>query len=184
MTPAYQQLIADFCQAAGLNSPDHVARGTAIEVDGTFLSLAPGGGDDAQHLLLYADFGAPPDNEATHDAYQALLQQNYLIFPQGGAFTLSPASGNVIYIQRITIDAYTGQQLANVMAYLAGKATEWRRNRVVAAHQRRGAESGDGAAKHRPGARSQALVGGRSGFDAAQPMRTARFADLKGGPDL
>jgi hypothetical protein len=164
MTPAYKHLITEFCKAAGLDSPDHVARGTAIDVDGTFLSLAPEGSGDTGHLLLYADFGAPPDHE-TQRAHQVLLEQNYLIFPQGGAFTLSPASGNVIYIQRLAIDAYTGQQLANVMAYLAGKATEWRRNRPVAAQ---GPARAHGSAQ--PG--------------AARTMRPARFADLKGGPDL
>lgn len=125
MRSQFERLIADFTALVNLSDAPHLANGGAFSVDDVAFSLIYNEDAGLDRFFLYADFGMPPADKEK-DAYHALLQHNFMQFAgKGPAYTISPFTGHVVYIEHFTLDATTPEALANALASIAGQARDW-----------------------------------------------------------
>ena len=126
-----QLLIRDFCALVHLPDSEYVYRGGPIAIDSTVFLMAHDPAQESDRLLLQADFGPPPaEREAT--VYYELLKRNFTMAALGpGSFTISPATGHVVFVGQVDAGSATPQALAQTMAGLADEAREWRETRFL-----------------------------------------------------
>lgn len=124
---SFEQLVTHFCAMKGLGDPEPVAKGAPVIVDGIEISLIYNETVDPAKASMLVTFGvAPMKNRGK--IYKALLQENHIGFEgKGPGFCVSPATRQVMYVLHIRWGETMPDELANTMAYLAGKANEWKR---------------------------------------------------------
>ena len=127
MRSEYDKLINDFCQVVGLEDEEYVRDGGAFEVDGVVSSLIYNEQASTELMFLYVDFGMlPPELEAA--ASCELLKRNFLTFTgKGPAFTISPITGRVVYVEHFQLDSTDAEQLARALSRLTVEANDWRK---------------------------------------------------------
>jgi hypothetical protein len=77
-------------------------------------------------LLLQGDCGVPQPERAAA-VYGALLQRNYAGFQQDGPlFGVSPATGGIMYMERLRVADTSAAALAGTLAFVAEHARHWR----------------------------------------------------------
>ncbi len=122
----YELVINEFCERVGLQDSEYARNGGAIEIDGAVFSFIYDDKTNADVMFLYVDFGLPPaENEAT--VYYDLLKRNFLMFAgKGPAFTISPITGHVVYVEHFRLEEVTPDLLAQAAIGKAKEAMDWR----------------------------------------------------------
>lgn len=124
----YVRLIEEFCRLSQLDEPARITQGGAIEFDDVAFSLLFSEKINPGALLAYCEFGPLPSGHET-EALRILMQKNLHRFDGDGgpAFSLS-AAGNVISAHRLPLADARAQQLFDLLAGVADKAKQWRKN--------------------------------------------------------
>jgi len=118
-------LANEFCRLANLDDPASLAAGRAIEVDGIDFVLQYDEQYTPEHVLLYCDFGLPPEDRLV-PAYEALLEANMLIYGDSSpSFMLGPDKRVTLGYQCRLPDIHA-VALIGVMHNLAEQAKNWR----------------------------------------------------------
>jgi len=119
------ELASGFCEMARLPEPERLLQGDAIEVDGISFQLAYDEEEQPDHVVIYCDFGTPPEDQLL-DAYRVLLEMNMSMY--GGnapAFMLAP-SQRVALAYHYRLNEVMPQQLMYLISGLAVQAQDWR----------------------------------------------------------
>lgn len=126
MKEKFEQLITRLCSLSGLPSPKRLIDGDPIEIDGVVLSLVYAPKKSPDLLFVYVDYGpAGPDEGG--ELYHELLQENFLWFPmKGPAFTVSSATGNVVYVEHFHLDRITAEELMKTLDHFVAAAKGFR----------------------------------------------------------
>lgn len=128
MQQQFRGLVQDFCTLASLDNPEAIAQGCSFCVDDIECALIHLDHLFADIVHCYIDFGLPPEEQCA-DIYRQLLRANYLQLASGSAaFTVSPETGHVILISTLRLADAHPETLADLLAYHAQQALEWRRN--------------------------------------------------------
>lgn len=123
----YVDLMTRFCHLVKLEGPEKIFEGNAIEINGVDFYLGYNQETDPEVVVVYADFGIPPQ-ERLLDAYEALLEANMAIYGSNSpAFMLSPGK-SVTLAYHYRLGHVSAEQLAKLLATLAEQAKEWRKN--------------------------------------------------------
>lgn len=124
----FHELVQAFCTLAGLEHPEDVAQGCSFCVDNIDCALIYLDHLSPDIVHCYIDFGVPPQEQCV-DVYRQLLRANYLQLASGSAaFTVSPETGHVILISTLRLADANPEVLADLLAYHAQQALDWRRN--------------------------------------------------------
>jgi hypothetical protein len=119
------KLASGFCRLAKLPQPEKLIEGHAVEVDGVDFYLAYDEENSPDHVMVYCDFGTPPQDRLLA-AYQALLEANMIVYGSNApAFMLSP-SKKVTLAYQYRVDEVVPEQLMGLFANLSGQAGAWR----------------------------------------------------------
>lgn len=131
MQQAYRRLVQDFCAHASLDDAGAIAEGCSFCVDDIECALIYLDHISPDIIYCYIDFGLPP--EAGRAAiYRHLLNANYLQFASGSAaFTVSPETDHVVLISTLQLAEASPEALADLLAYHAQQALEWRRSHYL-----------------------------------------------------
>lgn len=126
MKERYEQLVREFCSAIGFEAADKIIAGGPFEADGVEFALTYDSYATQDKVLIYTDFGPMP----THDniaIYYALLEENFLhAMGRGGSFSLSSVTGNIVYIESLSLDDANPKTLYESFDRLSKEAKEWR----------------------------------------------------------
>ncbi len=124
----YIRLIEEFCALTKLDEPARIMQGGAVEFDDIPFSLLYSDKINPGALLVYCEFGALPPGQDS-DALRVLLQKNLLLFDGGGApaFAMS-GTGKILRAQRLMLADAKAQQLFDLLADIAEKAKQWRKD--------------------------------------------------------
>lgn len=126
MKERYEQLIRDFCSAIGFEVADNIIAGSPFEANGVEFALTYDSYATQDKVLIYTDFGPMPahDNKAI---YYTLLEENFLhAMGRAGSFSLSSATGNIVYIESLSLDDANPKTLYENFDRLSKEAKEWR----------------------------------------------------------
>ena len=125
---AYCGLVKKFCTLAALDDAEAIAEGCSFCVDDIecaliyLVHLCP----DIIHC--YIDFGLPPEARRV-EVYRHLLTANYLQLASGSAaFSVSPETDHVVLISTLRLAEASPETMADLLAYHAQQALEWRSN--------------------------------------------------------
>jgi hypothetical protein len=131
MRAAFDALVDEFCALTHLQDPEYVRQGGTIELDGVHFSLIHDVRANEELFFLYVDFGAPPaEREAT--VYYELLKRNFLSFTgKGPAFTISPVTGHVVYVEHFALGRALARDVADAVLRLAEQALDWRQTQFL-----------------------------------------------------
>ena len=78
-----------------------------------------------------AEIAEKVDN-AEAQAYRALLETNLLMYAGNGPiYTLSPATGRVVFANRYRLGGMDAVMLRSILAHLAAKAMDWRKDQLL-----------------------------------------------------
>ena len=124
----FHELVRTFCSLAALDNPADIAQGCSFCVDDIDCALIYLDHLSPDIVHCYIDFGVPPQEQCA-DVYRQLLRANYLQLASGSAaFTVSPETGHVILISTLRLADANPEVLADLLAYHAQQALDWRRN--------------------------------------------------------
>lgn len=125
MKQEFDAVVTALCNAEHLTQPQRLIDGDPMELHGVEFSFLYDEESDAQSLFLRVVFGhAPLKNETA--IYQQLLQQNHLGFNGNGpGFCVSPVSGKVLYLLKLSLAQATPSFIASTMLYFAEKVKQW-----------------------------------------------------------
>ena len=122
----FKDLAEKFCSLAGLDEPNRVLNGDAVEINGITFSLMYNEKIDPEVLFIYADFGPVPAYRKV-EIHEALLEANLFVYPQGfPAFGISPETKRVVFASHARLREITAEALCKVLAELSEQATDWR----------------------------------------------------------
>jgi len=125
MSRQFKQLIEDLCKLVDMHDAQHLIHSGPFAVNGVVFTISRDWLATTETLLLQGDCGLPEHDPAT--VYAALLQRNYTGFQHDGPqFGISPATGGIIYMERMKIAAINAASLAGSMAFVAEHARHWR----------------------------------------------------------
>jgi hypothetical protein len=125
MKDRFQQLISEFCDLAGAD-PQKMIKGDAFEMQGVTFAVEYRPKANERVVLVYADFGAVPANNEAY-AYYQLLRENHLSFAvKGASFTVSSATGNVVYAEHFDLAKTTAESFGDALLEIAVQAKRWR----------------------------------------------------------
>ena len=128
MHQQFHTLVQDFCALAALEDSDAIAQGCSFCVDGIECALIYLDHLSPDIVHCYIDFGLPPQQHCLEVCRQ-LLKANYLHLASGNAaFTISPETGHVILVSTLRLADAHAESLADLLAYHAQQALEWRQN--------------------------------------------------------
>ena len=128
MQQQFLTLVRDFCMLAALEDPAAIAQGCSFSVDEIECALIYLDHLSPDIVHCYIDFGLPPEEHCL-EVYRQLLKANYLHLASGNAaFTVSPETGHVILVSTLRLADAHAETLADLLAYHAQQALEWRRN--------------------------------------------------------
>ena len=125
---AYRGLVNEFCTLAALDDAEAIAEGCSFCVDDIECALIYLDHLSQDIIHCYIDFGVPPEARCA-EVYRHLLTANYLQLASGSAaFSVSPETGHVVLISTLRLAEASPETLADLLAYHAQQALEWRRN--------------------------------------------------------
>ena len=128
MQRAYRGLVNEFCTLAALDDAEAIAEGCSFCVDDIECALIYLDHLSQDIIHCYIDFGVPPEARCA-EVYRHLLTANYLQLASGSAaFSVSPETGHVVLISTLRLAEASPETLADLLAYHAQQALEWRRN--------------------------------------------------------
>jgi len=121
----FTDLIEAFAAEVGLDAQALLASQEVV-IDGLAIGLAYEGGDQFADFIYFVDLGAPPEHRK-HEAYEMMLQANYLWAGTGGAtLGVQPDTGHVILAGRLELEGMTAQSLAALLDVFVDTATFWK----------------------------------------------------------
>ena len=127
MQQAYRRLVQHFCALASLDDASAIAEGCSFCVDDIECALIYLDHISPDSIYCYIDFGVAPEARCA-EIYRLLLNANYLQFASGSAvFTVSPETEHVVLISTLQLADASPETLADLLAYHAQQALEWRR---------------------------------------------------------
>jgi hypothetical protein len=123
---SFESLIDEFCALAGLQDARHVRSGGAVALKDILFSITHDRIAAQDTFFLHIDFGPPPEKrEAT--VYYELLKRNFvLVSGRGAAFTISPVSGHVVYVEQFSLVTARAADLVETIAQMVEQAIDWR----------------------------------------------------------
>ena len=125
MSRQFKHLIEDLCRLVNMRDAQHLMHSGPFAVDGVVFTITRDWLANTESLLLQGDCG-PPEQEAAM-VYAALLQRNYNGFQHDGPqFGISPATGGIVYMERMAIAGASAASLAGTLAFVAEHARHWR----------------------------------------------------------
>jgi len=125
MSRQFKQLIEELCMLVHMRDAQHLIHSGPFAVDGVIFTITRDWLASNETLLLQGDCGLPEKDHAA--VYTALLQRNYSGFQHDGPqFGLSPATGGIIYMERMKVDRTNAAALASTLAFVAAHARHWR----------------------------------------------------------
>ena len=128
MQRAYRGLVKEFCTLAALDNAEAIAEGCSFCVDDIECALIYLDHLSPDILHCYIDFGIAPDARCA-EVYRHLLTANYLQLASGSAaFGISPETDHVVLISTLRLAEASPETLADLLAYHAQQALEWRRS--------------------------------------------------------
>ena len=128
MQRAYRGLVTEFCTLTALADAEAIAEGCSFCVDDIECALIYLDHLSPDIIHCYIDFGLAPEARCA-EVYRHLLTGNYLQLASGGAaFSISPETGHVVLISTLRIAEASPETLADLLAYHAQQAVEWRRS--------------------------------------------------------
>ena len=124
---AYRGLVNKFCTLAALDDPEAIAEGCSFCVDDIECALIYLDHLSPDIIHCYIDFGRAPEARRA-EVYRHLLTANYLQLASGSAaFSVSPETDHVVLISTLRLAEASPETLADLLAYHAQQALEWRR---------------------------------------------------------
>lgn len=125
MSRQFKQLIEELCGLVNMPDPHHLMHSGPFRVDGVVFTIMRDWLAPSETMLIQADCGVPQQAPAV--VYAALLQRNYAGFQHDGPlFGLSPATGGIIYMERLKVADTSAAALAGTLAFVARHARDWR----------------------------------------------------------
>ncbi|MFT5590817.1 MAG: hypothetical protein ACI9ZF_003011 [Bradyrhizobium sp.] len=126
MKHRFEALVRAFCELENYGQPERLLDGESIELHGVEFSLLyeEDIAVDAMHLRVV--FGnAPLKNETA--IYRALLKENHAGYcGKGPGFCVSPASGRVLYLLKMSLCDVSPAMLLSTILSSIGKVKQWR----------------------------------------------------------
>lgn len=131
MREQFEKLIGAFCLQVKLPDAKPLINGASFDVDGTLCAILFNDKVDADRCFVYADFGQPPaGNEA--QVFYELLRQNFASAADPGpTYTVSTLTGHVVHVERFELKSTGAEALADAIANIAAKASDWRKTRFL-----------------------------------------------------
>jgi hypothetical protein len=127
----YEQLIHQLCNLCQIKGAQGILEGGPVAVNDVVFSLAHHEQVSPDTLLVYCDFGAVEAGREAQ-AYRALLETNLLMYAGNGPiYTLSPATGRVVFANRYRLGGMDAVMLRSILAHLAAKAMDWRKDQLL-----------------------------------------------------
>ncbi|MBP1313275.1 CesT family type III secretion system chaperone [Herbaspirillum huttiense F1] len=127
----YEQLIHQLCNLCQIKGAQGILEGGPVAVNDVVFSLAHHEQLSPDTLLVYCDFGAVEAGREAQ-AYRALLETNLLMYAGNGPiYTLSPATGRVVFANRYRLGGMDAAMLRSILAHLAAKAMDWRKDQFL-----------------------------------------------------
>jgi hypothetical protein len=134
MSRQFKQLIEELCALINMGDAQHLMHSGPFAVNGVIFTIMRDWLANTETLLLQADCGAPRQ-DCTAAAYSALLQRNYSAFQHHGPlFGVSPATGGIIYMERMKVADTSAAALAGTLAFVADHAGYWRCTQPMPPH--------------------------------------------------
>ena len=125
MSRQFKQLIEDLCRLVNMGDAQHLIHSGPFAIDGVIFTITRDWLASTEALLLQGDCGLPEHEPAA--VYAALLQRNYNGFQHDGPqFGVSPATGGIIYMERVKVAGASAATLAGMLAFVAEHARHWR----------------------------------------------------------
>lgn len=127
----YEELIHALCALCEVQGAQGILEGGPLALNDVVFSLAYNEKIDANALLVYCDFGAVEAGREA-EAYRALLETNLLMYAANGPmYTLSPATGRVVFANHYPLAGMEPKMLRTILAHLAAKAMDWRKDQFL-----------------------------------------------------
>ncbi|ALU89651.1 hypothetical protein Hrubri_2466 [Herbaspirillum rubrisubalbicans M1] len=127
----YEQLIQQLCNLCQIKGAQGILEGGPVAVNDVVFSLAHHEQLSPDTLLVYCDFGAVEVGREAQ-AYRALLETNLLMYAGNGPmYTLSPATGRIVFANRYRLSGMDAVTLRSILAHLAAKAMDWRKDQFL-----------------------------------------------------
>jgi len=147
---AYQQLIDQFCQHAGLRDPQTMYHRAEVRIGSTDFLLLHGGKQAPDMVTVYCGLGGLPPAAQREAALLALLETNLLLFGSGSnpSFAFNRESGAVLLVCALQLGSVGGMRMLELLTHFDALAKAWRDKFFLdapgAAVQRQSATSGAG----------------------------------------
>lgn len=131
MRDQYEKLMQAFCQLVKLPDPRPLIEGSSFDVEGTPCAILFNDKVAPDRCFVHADFGQPPaENEA--QVFYELLRQNFATSADTVAIhTISTLTGHVVCVQAFRLDTTQPAALADALANIAARASDWRKTRFL-----------------------------------------------------
>lgn len=127
----YEELIHGLCALCEIQGAQGILEGGPLAVNDVVFSLSCNEEVAANTLLVYCDFGAVEAGREA-EAYRALLETNMLMYAANGPmYTLSPATGRVVFANHYPLAGMEPKMLRTILAHLAAKAMDWRKDQFL-----------------------------------------------------
>lgn len=125
MSRQFKQLIEDLCTLVDMPDAQHLIHSGPFAVDGVVFTITRDWQNSTESLVLQGDCGRPEQDAAM--VFTALLQRNYTGFQHDGPqFGISPATGGIVYMERMKVADASANSLAGTLAFVAEHARHWR----------------------------------------------------------
>lgn len=126
MSTHYYALIDEVCSIHGINDAGDFTHGAHIVVAGIPLTLLPGAGADS--LLLFCDFGKPPEQWRA-EVLQRVLESNLFMFAADSPhFSMDHETGHVMLLERMAPSRIDADVLLGKLEQYAQHALRWQAN--------------------------------------------------------
>ena len=124
---AYQSLIDQLCQHAGIDHPASMYAAAELAINGTKFMLRHGGRRAPHMALAYCAFG-PLATSQRELALQRLLETNVVLFGTPGSpfFSYNPDSKEVLLTCSIFLAEASGSHLLELLTTFSVVAQDWR----------------------------------------------------------
>ena len=124
----YRSLLDGLCKITGLANPEKLHASANLTINEVSFMLAPGANDNPDSLLIFCNYGVPPQ-ELLGEALLQLLVANLELFPPGGPrFVLNPLASEVILAVDISLRNATSENLLELLECFAKQAKDWQKH--------------------------------------------------------
>jgi hypothetical protein len=144
MAESFEELITEVCNLIGVQEPQRLINGESIVLDDVMFSIANHPSIDVYRIYIFVTFGQLPVENRVR-VLEEMLKENHSFKGKGPGFTISPATGNVVYALHVFLDQTEAVELVNIFGCLAKSALKWRETFLLDQSARRA-----GPGSHRP----------------------------------